>query len=186
MRFAFDASFDELVLSDPRTGVILDVNRRFEENVGVLREQVIGTAVDALNVGLGEAERQRVRAQLQRDGSVRFGCLRIRHDGTKYAADAVARYVARGLDTLCLTAFRPAAERGPERSTSFDLPLAVMRVTGGNVLVDVAQILERAIPDSHICVVVSHPEQTESPMPIFEHARDPGAERLALDRKSVV
>ncbi len=180
-RFTFEGSFDELVLSDLKTGAIVDVNSRFEEGVGVLRGQLIGTPLDALNLGLSESERKQVRTQLQRDGQVRFRCLRVRRDGSRYIADAVARAVARGLETLCLTSFRPAPQREPERAApSFEKPISVMRTHGGNVLTDVAQVVEQALPNASIHVVALHPEQSEAPSVVFAHARDPARQGLAM------
>ncbi|HET9485089.1 MAG TPA: sensor domain-containing phosphodiesterase [Xanthomonadales bacterium] len=181
-RFAFDGSYDELVLSDS-AGAIIDVNRRFEDAVGVLRDQLIGTPVDALSLGIGAAERQKVRAALHRDGEVRFRCLRVRRDGTRYTADAVARFVARGLETVCLTAFRPAQDR-PEAATpaagSFDLALSVVRVHGGDVLSQVVKLLDAALPGAFVSVVTTHAEDADAPAPIFEHPLEPDGPRLAL------
>ncbi|HVF33848.1 MAG TPA: sensor domain-containing phosphodiesterase [Candidatus Saccharimonadia bacterium] len=175
-RFAFDASFDELVLSDLRTGLILDINPRFEESIGVLRAQLIGTAFDALNLGLSETDRKQVRALLQRDGQVRFRCMRVRPDGTRYPADAVMKLVARGLDTACLSSFRPAQDRADARASAaaLGLPLEVMRIHGGNVIEEVAQFVERTMPNSFVTVVVSRSEQGEAPVTIYERTPEPG------------
>ena len=47
-QFAFEDSLDEIVLSDPKTGAVIDANATFEQRSGFSRAQVIGQACQPL------------------------------------------------------------------------------------------------------------------------------------------
>jgi diguanylate cyclase (GGDEF)-like protein/PAS domain S-box-containing protein len=107
-KFAFDASQDELVLWDPATGLIVEVNPAVEQRSGVARAQATGLPFDAFELPRPAAERQAMRETLKRDGRAHYRCERQRADGSKFTCDAFVRLVRRGTAVLCLVAYREA------------------------------------------------------------------------------
>ncbi|HET9483031.1 MAG TPA: diguanylate cyclase, partial [Xanthomonadales bacterium] len=105
-KFAFDAAQDELVLFDPATGLVVEVNPALEQRSGVARAQAVGLPYDAFELPRPAAERQALRDALKRDGRATYVCERQRADGSKFACDAFVRLVRRGTAVLCLVAYR--------------------------------------------------------------------------------
>lgn len=85
-RFAFDASHDELVVSDPVTGLITEVNAAFEQSSGFRRAQVVGQPLASLDVNHTREQRKAFADELQRTGQVHYRFLKQRADGGTYPA----------------------------------------------------------------------------------------------------
>lgn len=107
-RFAFEGSVDEIVLSDPRSGNILEVNPAFERACGLNTAQVQGTPLEKLFVIDMQNARTTWRAQLEHEGNARISCDKLRADGSRYPVEVVTRLVVRGEDLLHFTTIRDA------------------------------------------------------------------------------
>ncbi len=108
--FAFESNLDELVISDPKTGNIIDANTTFEQRAGFSRAQLIGQPLDGLDLTHSRQQRSGLLAQLAREGAVRFRCRRAAGDGRSVLMDAHMRLVVQQGQLLHVTTFREPAE----------------------------------------------------------------------------
>ena len=161
-RFAFEASFDELVLSDPATGLILEVNPRFEEATGIPRSAMLGRPVDTLDLTHGPAERQAFRARAIAEGKAEYRCEKARSDGSRYWVDARVRMVERGSTTVWLTSFHEIPAMGRE-SGALDAMGSIVRLRGADLPREVVAELEQRFLNAHIWVVAANDEEGRSP-----------------------
>lgn len=107
-RFAFDGSVDEIVLSHPLSGCILEVNPAFERACGLNTAQVRGTPLQTLFAIDTDAQREAWRSQLEHEGSARLGCDKLRADGSRYPVEVITRLVIRGEGLLHFSTIRDA------------------------------------------------------------------------------
>ena len=131
-RFAFDSSPDEIVLSDPKTGVILDVNRTFERRSGVSRNQAIGQKVHTLNLEHSAEIAQTVETQLAREGSARYLALRTRSDGSTMKAQAQVRLVMQAGRVVHVTLFREHRDATAHFQAALDVIVKAAECGGGD------------------------------------------------------
>ncbi|HEX6612886.1 MAG TPA: EAL domain-containing protein [Rhodanobacteraceae bacterium] len=106
-RFVFDGSADELVVSDPRDGRILEVNPAFERASGLNAAQVCGGAFERLLV-LEAGKRESWRQHLEQHGHARLLCEKLRADGTRYPVEVHTRLVVRGDGVVHFSTIRDA------------------------------------------------------------------------------
>ncbi|HXS73892.1 MAG TPA: EAL domain-containing protein [Rhodanobacteraceae bacterium] len=106
-RFVFDGSADEIVLSDPRSGEILDVNPAFEHATGFSVAQVRGSGFERLFV-MGGNHRETWRQQLEHGGQARLQCDKLRADGSRYPVEMLTRLVVRGESLVHFSTIRDA------------------------------------------------------------------------------
>ncbi len=114
-RFAFDHSLDELILSDPGSGYIVDANLTFLSQAGYQLQDVVGTQLDELDLSHREDARRELMAGVSKSGSVRYRGLTSRSDGRRMLVDVVTRMVRVGADVRWLTAMRPTPVEEPGR-----------------------------------------------------------------------
>lgn len=115
-RFAFEGSDDALVLSDPVTGAILEVNPAFERTTGFGMAQVIGTPLAGLFAIDDEAQRQAWRQQLESGGHARLHSHGLRADGSGVPAEIVTRLVVRRERLVHFSAIRDATAARDSRA----------------------------------------------------------------------
>lgn len=94
-RFAFDASEDEIVVSDPHTGQILEINPAFERISGFDVGQMVGQPIDSIDVSHTRDQRRVFAERLMADGKVRYRFLKQRVDGSSYPVEMQARLMGR-------------------------------------------------------------------------------------------
>ena len=109
-QFAFDGSLDEIVLSDPVSGRILEVNAAFEQRSGMLRTQVIGQPLDSVDTGLNVHQRAALIAAVAKDGQVRYRARKPRAGGGDYAVDAHMRAAVQHGKRVFVTTFREPSD----------------------------------------------------------------------------
>ena len=107
-RFAFDNSLDELLVSDPGSGRILDVNQTFLLQSGFHPADVVGAALDDFDLSHRDDARRDLMAAVNKSGLVRYRCQTPRADGRRLTADVVTRLIRIGADVRWLSALRPA------------------------------------------------------------------------------
>lgn len=108
-KFAFDHSLDELLVSDPASGKIVDVNQTFLTQSGYRAADVVGTLLDDYDLSHRDDARRDAVAAVNKVGSARFRCLSPRADGRKLMMEVVTRLIRVGADVRWLTAMRAAA-----------------------------------------------------------------------------
>lgn len=94
-RFAFDASRDEMVVSDPQSGRILEVNPAFEEASGIEAVQMLGQPFDSIDVSHTREQRHLFKERLLADGKLRYRFLKQRADGSSYPVEIHSRLMGR-------------------------------------------------------------------------------------------
>lgn len=108
-RFAFDASLDELILSDPVTGRIVDANYTFISQSGISLHSIVGKPLDELDLTNRGPARKELLTQAMRQGSVRYRCQMPRGDGSRITVDAHIRLVKVDGQVRLLSSFRAQA-----------------------------------------------------------------------------
>jgi PAS domain S-box-containing protein len=91
--FAFDTSLDELVIVDPQSGLVMDVNSTFEDRSGFSRDQVIGRAFSAMDLSTPPEQRREFAVALTRDGYVRYQCRKAHAESASYPVEVHIRLV---------------------------------------------------------------------------------------------
>ncbi len=111
-QFVFEDSFDELLVVDPDSGRIVDINGTFVERSGFARVQVMGGVIESFD-GLKEgALREDFLVDLVSSGRATQRGRRVRADGTSYAVDVHARVSSSEGRRLHLYTFRKQDELG--------------------------------------------------------------------------
>ncbi|MBK8286260.1 MAG: sensor domain-containing diguanylate cyclase [Ahniella sp.] len=105
-RFAFDASLDEMILSDPVTGKVVDANQTFVTQSGMSLSDVIGRPVDDLDLTHKAQVRRDLIQHAMRQGTVRYRGQVPRGDGTRLTVDAHIRLVRADGEVRLLSCFR--------------------------------------------------------------------------------
>ncbi|MBK6728831.1 MAG: PAS domain S-box protein [Xanthomonadales bacterium] len=106
-RFAFDASLDELLVSDPETGLVLDANPAFLKQSGFSLAQVRAQTIDQLDLTHRGDARRELMQLARRQGSVRTRQMTPRADGRRVPVEAVSCPVQIGPNLRLLTSMRP-------------------------------------------------------------------------------
>jgi diguanylate cyclase (GGDEF)-like protein/PAS domain S-box-containing protein len=117
-KFAFDHSLDELLVSDPASGKIVDVNQTFLSQSGYRQADVVGALLDDYDLSHQGDARRDVTAAVNKTGSARYRCLTPRSDGRRLMMEVSTRLVRVGADVRWLTAMRAAAADDAARSLS--------------------------------------------------------------------
>jgi diguanylate cyclase (GGDEF)-like protein len=108
-KFAFDYSIDELLVSDPASGKVVEANQTFLSQSGFQNADVVGALLDDYDLSHQGDARRDLMAVVNKSGSARFRCLVPRADGRRLMMEVVTRLVRVGADVRWLTAMRPAA-----------------------------------------------------------------------------
>jgi diguanylate cyclase (GGDEF)-like protein/PAS domain S-box-containing protein len=106
-RFVFEGGADELVISDPRDGTILEVNPACERASGVGAMQMRGAAFERL-FAIEPDRYQAWRQHLEHDGQARMSCDKLRADGSRYPVEVLTRLVVRGESLVHFSSIRDA------------------------------------------------------------------------------
>ncbi len=156
-RLLFEQHPDEGVLWDSDTGRIVEVNQAFVRRSGFAREQVVGRAIDSLDLTHDPAARHAQRQAVRHSGAARFRCEKPAADGSSYLVEAIAHSVDAANSTLVLTSFRDAtAQLGLHEA--LQAAVAVGRM-GAALAVDASDALVEWLQPDVVWVV----ERTEDP-----------------------
>ena len=109
-QFALDGSLDEIVVSDPVSGRILEVNAAFEQRSGMLRTQVIGQPLDSVDTGHNVHQRAALLAAVAKDGQVRYRARKPRAGGGDYPVEALMRAAVQHGKRVFVTTFRDPSD----------------------------------------------------------------------------
>ena len=169
--FAFESNLDEIVVSDPKTGYIVDANTTFEQRSGFSRAQLIGQPLDGLDLTNNKQQRAGLLGTLAREGSVKFRCRRARGDGSSNLIDAYMRLVVQQGRLLHVTTFREPAETARYQA-ALGLVAAAAECGGGDEgLSRLIKLLCEWLELDFAMVVSARPEQTAEAQPLLTYHR---------------
>ncbi|MGH8042544.1 MAG: EAL domain-containing protein [Rudaea sp.] len=173
-QFAFEDSLDEIVLSDPKTGAILDANATFEQCSGFSRAQVLGQLLDSLDVSHDRAQRAALLATLAREGSVSYRCNKRRGDGGSYPVQAYMRLAVQNGQLVHVSVFREPATGGDMRyQTALEIVAAVAECGGGDEgLNQVIKLVCGWLDPDFVMLVSARPEENAEAQPLQTWYRD--------------
>ncbi|MBS0556979.1 MAG: EAL domain-containing protein [Proteobacteria bacterium] len=169
-RFAFEDSLDEIVLSDPKTGAVIDANATFEQRSGFSRGQVIGQPLDTLDAGRDRNQRAALLATLVREGSVQYRLDRRGGDGRARALEAHMRLAVQGGRLVHVTVFRePAGSADDARyQAALGLITAVAECGGGDEgMNQVVKLLRDWLDPDFVMLVSARPEEDADAQPLM-------------------
>jgi diguanylate cyclase (GGDEF)-like protein/PAS domain S-box-containing protein len=170
-QFAFETNLDEIVVSDPKSGVIVDANTTFEQRAGFSRNQVIGQPLDMLDLSHDRQQRAALLAQLGREGSVRYRCRRARGDGGGQLVEAHMRLAVQRGRLLHVTTFREPADTARYQA-ALGLAAAAAECGGGDEgLNRVIKLLSDWLELDFAMVVSARPEQAGEAQPLLTYHR---------------
>jgi diguanylate cyclase (GGDEF)-like protein/PAS domain S-box-containing protein len=170
-QFAFEGSLDEIVLSDPKSGAIVEANATFEQRSGFSRAQVRGQPLDSLDLTNTREQRAALLAQLAREGSVRYRCRKPRGDGGSYTVDAHMRLAVQHGRLVHFTTFRE-----PVDTARYQAALGLVATTaecggGDEGLNRVVKLLSDWLDLDFVMLVSARPEHSEEAQPLLTYQR---------------
>jgi diguanylate cyclase (GGDEF)-like protein/PAS domain S-box-containing protein len=170
-QFVFENNLDEIVLSDPKSGVILDANTTFEQRSGFSRAQVIGQPLDSLDASHTRQERQAFLAELGRDGSVRYRCRRTRGEGGAQQMDAHMRLAVQHGRLVHVTTFREPVDNARYQA-ALGLVAAAAECGGGDEgLSRLIKLLCDWLELDFAMVISARPEEASEAQPLLTYHR---------------
>jgi diguanylate cyclase (GGDEF)-like protein/PAS domain S-box-containing protein len=170
-QFAFETNLDEIVVSEPKSGIILDANATFEQRSGFSRQQVIGQPLDMLDLSHDRAQRAALLAQLTREGSVRYRCRRARGDGGGQLMEAHIRLAVQQGRLLHVTTFREPADTARYQA-ALGLVAAAADCGGGDEgLQGVIKLLSDWLELDFALVLSTRPDQAGEVQPLLAYQR---------------
>ena len=170
-QFAFEGSLDEIVVSDPKSGSIIDVNATFEQRCGFSRAQVVGQPLDSLDLSHNREQRAALLVQLGREGSVRYRCRKRRGEGGSYAADAHMRLAVQQGRLVHVTTFREPPETARYEAALGLVATAAECGGGDEGLSRVVKLLCDWLDLDFVMLVSARPEDPGDAQPLLTYHR---------------
>ncbi|HXD83780.1 MAG TPA: EAL domain-containing protein [Rudaea sp.] len=173
-QFAFEDSLDEIVLSDPKTGTVIEANATFEQRSGFSRAQVIGQSLDTLDVSHDRSQRAALLATLAREGSVQYRCNRRRGDGGSHAVEAFMRLAVQDGRLVHVTVFREPSggSDSPRYKAALGIIAAASECGGGDEgLNQVVKLLCSWLDPDFVMLVSARPEEDTEAQPLHTYYR---------------
>lgn len=170
-QFAFDGSLEEIVVSDPKSGRILEVNAAFEQRSGFTAAQAIGQSLDSIDRSHGKEQRLTFTERLTREGSVRYRCQRPRADGTSYQAEVLSRLAVREGKLVHYTVVRDLGETGRLQQSLALLAEAIEAGAGDEGVRLIVRLLVDWLELDYVTLISARPEQTGAelvPIALFQ------------------
>ena len=162
-RFAFDDSLDELVVSDPHSGRILEVNDTFEQRSGFRQVQILGQPLDSLDIGHTREQRKVFSDQLLQTGSVRYRFLKPRADGSSYPVEMHTRLTMRGDRMVQFSVIREVAQLLEVQQAMATLAALHTSVGSDDGMQRAAQLLAERMGLDYVSVVAVRQDETHAP-----------------------
>ncbi len=170
-QFAFDGSLDEIIISDPKTGRILEVNATFEQVSGYSRAQVVGQPTSLLDTSHSAEQRREFLARLIREGSVRYRCQKPRGDGSSYAVDVHTRLALQAGRLIHFTVMREPGEAVRYQAALAMLAQVVECGGGDEGLNRIARLLIDSMELDFLMLLSARPEQASEVQPVVTYQR---------------
>ncbi len=165
--FLFDSSPDEIVLSDPQTGLIVDVNKAFEKQSGYTRSRVVGQPLSGLDASHEAVEHRRLLEPVARTGSVEFPCEKRRINGESYPVRAHVHLAVRDDRMIYVTRFVPPGENELYRTALEVVLRAAESGSGEDGLKQTLSLLRDWLQLDFITLVASRPEAEIEAQPLL-------------------
>ncbi|MEO8804397.1 MAG: EAL domain-containing protein [Rudaea sp.] len=166
-QFLFDAALDEIVLSDPKTGSVIDANAVFEQRSGFSRAQVIGQQLETLDMDHDREQRRDLLTRLARDGTATFACRKPRGDGGSYTAEAHMRLAVQGGNLVHVTVFREPAD-SDRYQAALEIAARASECPGGDEGVSqIVKIICDWLDPDFVMLVSARPERAGEEQPLF-------------------
>lgn len=115
-RFVFEGSAEPMIVSDARTGAILESNPAFEQSHGSSVARLPGAQLESLFAKGGTTGFKVWRKQLEHEGHARLLCEVLSEDGSHHPVEALTRLVVRGQDLVHVTILRDAGAAREDRA----------------------------------------------------------------------
>jgi diguanylate cyclase (GGDEF)-like protein/PAS domain S-box-containing protein len=156
--FSLDNVPDEVVVWDPATGIVLEVNRAFESAMALSRTQAQGRSFESLDLTRDATAADELRKRLRRDGHALHRFERLRGDGARQWVEAHSRLSMHGGDTVCVSSLREAG--APQQvGNALQIAVDVGSALVGTAMVEVVQTLQRWLKPDGLWVVMRRPDQ---------------------------
>ncbi|MDR3386447.1 MAG: EAL domain-containing protein [Rudaea sp.] len=170
-QFAFEGSLDEIIVSDPKSGAIIDANATFEQRSGFSRAQVTRQPLDSLDLTHSREQRMTLLAQLGREGNVHYRCRKPRGDGGAYVVDAHMRLAVQYGRLVHVTTFREPVDTARYQA-ALGLIAATAECGGGDEgLSRVVKLLSDWLDLDFVMLVSARPEHAEEAQPLLTYQR---------------
>jgi diguanylate cyclase (GGDEF)-like protein/PAS domain S-box-containing protein len=169
-RFAFDCDDDELLVLDPFSGEIIDVNPAFEQRSGLARSQLRGRAAATL-LGLSEGQLEKLRASLERDSVARRRCNRARADGGADVVDLTLQPAMRAGNMVHVVSLRDRRELEAARMAMGLLARMQATGKGEDRMGASARLLADLLQLDYVAVYSARPELEDGPQLLTHEVR---------------
>jgi diguanylate cyclase (GGDEF)-like protein/PAS domain S-box-containing protein len=172
-RFAFDASEDALIVSDPR-GKVLEVNPQFERQTGLAAAQVCGRPLHEV-LGRDPAGQQQLAATLERDGVVRTPCRGMQPDADGDMLEAITRLAVRNEQLVHVTTVRDRHDL--EHAREALMLIVRMNAAGGGDegMAEAARLLAQGLRLDFVAVYTAFPDDGEGPQLLVQELQPTAA-----------
>lgn len=165
-RFAFDGSRDELVVSDPQSGNIIEVNATFERRSGFSTARAVGRALDWIDASHGREQRQEFMRRVEQEGSVRYRCEKPHADGSSYPVEVTTHLVVRDSRLVHFSVVRSLGELHRLQSAMTLLTRMLATGSGDEGVQRAAQLLAEALALDFVVVLSARPEESGALTPL--------------------
>jgi len=170
-QFVFEGSLDEIVISDPKTGRILEVNPQFEQRSGIQAAQAAGQSIDSISRSHTREQRAEILARLMREGSVRYRCQKPRADGSSYPVEVYSRLAVRAGKLVHFTILREQGELGRLQQSLGLLAEAIEVGAGDEGVKQIVRLLVDWLELDYVTLVSARPDQPTEVQPITLYQR---------------
>ncbi len=158
----FDSGEDQRLLSDPRRGDILAVNRAFLVHSGGASEDWIGQPLDSIGLNLTPAERRAHNRRLARDGVVRFHCLRQGKAGPDLTVEVTQTLGMHAGSLVYLTVIRDVSAETRLRRRLAALGRFLPDPETGPPVAALADLIAESLDLDYFLVTAADPEHGEA------------------------
>jgi diguanylate cyclase (GGDEF)-like protein/PAS domain S-box-containing protein len=160
-QFAFDGSFDEIVVSDPASGRILEVNAAFEQRSGMRRTQVIGQPLASVDPLHNSQQHAALLAAVARDGQVRYRSRKPRAGGGDYPVEVHMRAAMQQGQRVLVTTFREPGDTARYQA-ALGLIAAAAECGGDDGPQQIVKLICDWLQPDFVMLVASLPEEAGS------------------------
>ncbi|GAP65047.1 PAS/PAC sensor-containing diguanylate cyclase/phosphodiesterase [Mizugakiibacter sediminis] len=165
-RFAFDGSRDELVVSDPQSGAILEVNATFERRSGFSAARAVGRPLDWIDASHGREQRLEFQRRVEQEGRAVYRCEKPRADGTTYPVEVTTQLAVRDGRLVYFSVVRSLGELHRMQAAMALLTRMLATGSGDEGVQRAAQLLAEALALDFVIVLSARPEESGTPTPL--------------------
>jgi PAS domain S-box-containing protein len=154
-----------LIVSDAKSGRIVEVNAAFEQRSGFSAAQMVGQSLDIIDRSHSREQRLEFTSRLNREGSVRYRCQRPRADGTSYQAVVLTRLDVREGKLVHYTVVRDLGEMGRLQQSLALLAEAIEAGAGDEGVRLIVRLLVDWLELDYVTLISARPEQVGAELP---------------------